>query len=222
MSFRSTPKFNHYRGHELVTAPAIEPVSLVELKSQLELDADDTSKDTALALYITAAREMIEEYTGLALITQTWRMTLDNWPAYHVEWWDGVRQLPITELRRSGRQSDVFLPRYPAQEVDSITADGSSVTVTDVFVVDTAQRPARLVLKHGATWPTVLDSANGVVITYTAGYGDNAGDVPAALRLAIMQTAAYMFEHRGDCETGSALNMSGADSMLKAYVSRGL
>jgi len=41
--------------------------------------------------------------------------------------------------------------------------------------------------------------------------------VPAALRLAIIQMAAYMFEHRGDCDTDNAMKMSGAKSLVGSY-----
>lgn len=222
MALRHTHKYNYYRGHTLVTAPAIEPVSVNDVKNQLELDVSDTSKDTQIELYITSARQMIEEYTGLALITQTWKMTIDHWPGGCGEWWEGVRDGAIQDLVSSGRQSNILLPRYPLQSIDGITADDVAVTVADVFIVDTSQKPGRLVIKRGATWPVILDNANGIEITYTTGYGTNATDVPAALRLAIIQAASYMFEHRGDCETSSAMEKSGAMSLIKSYMVRGL
>lgn len=218
MSLRSPIKYNHYRGHTLETAPASEPVTANDIKNQLELDVSDTSKDTQIELYITAARELVEEYTGLALITQTWKLTLDHWPGGREQWWDGA----IKDLISSGRQSNVLLPRYPLQSIDSITADDVAVTVADVFIIDTTQKPGRLVIKRGAAWPVILTNAKGIEITYTSGYGASESDVPAAIRLAIIQMAAYMFERRGDCETDSAMEKSGAMSLIKAYSSRGL
>lgn len=217
MALRHTLRYRQYRGHEIVTPPASEPVTADDVKNQLELDVSDTSKDTQIDLYITAAREMVEEYTGLALMTQTWQLTLDRWPNDREEWWDGVRQTAITELVSGGRASNIIIPRYPLQTVDSIKADGTAVTVGDTFITDTQQRPGRLVLKRGVTWPVVLDNANGIEIEYTAGYGANATDVPAAIRLGIIQMAAYMFEHRGDCDTASAMKMSGAESLINTY-----
>ena len=221
MALRQT-LYNQYRGHTLVTAPLAEPVSATAVKDQLELDANDASKNTQIELYITAAREMVEEYSGLALITQTWKLTIDHWPNDRQQWWSGMRQGSVDELLQSGRASQVFLPRYPLQTVDTITADDVAVTVADVFIVDTQQKPGRLVVKRSATWPTVLDNANGIDIEYTAGYGASASDVPAALRLAIIQMASYMFEHRGDCDTASAMKMSGAQSLVNSYKVIGL
>jgi len=217
MALRYPVSLTQYRANVLVTAPAIEPVTSLDVKNQLELDVNDPSKDTQIDLYIASAREMIEEYTGLALITQTWRLELDHWPSESTEWWDGVRQGAISDLVATGRASDILLPRYPLQSVDTITADGDAVTVATVFTVDASQRPGRLVINRGQTWPVVLDTASGIKITYTAGYGDNATDVPAALRLAIIQIAAYMFEHRGDCNTDSAMLRSGAHSLISTF-----
>lgn len=217
MALRHTVNYNQYRGHDLVTPPAVEPVTAADVKNQLELDVSDTSKDTQIELYIESSREMVEEYTGLALITQTWQLTLDHWPTYREPWWDGVRQGSINEFRAQGRSSQVIIPRYPLQTVGSIKADGTAITIADVFITDTQQKPGRLVIKRGAVWPVVLDNANGIEIEYTAGYGDAATDVPAALRLAIIQMAAYMFEHRGDCNTEDAMKMSGAKSLVNTY-----
>lgn len=217
MALRYPVDYTQYRANVLVTAPASEPVTAADVKNQLELDVSDTSKDTQIGLYITAARQMVEEYTGLALITQVWRLELDHWPSERTEWWDGVRDGAIGDLVSTGRASDIILPRYPLQSVDTITADGDAVVIATVFTTDTAQRPGRLVINRGQTWPVILDTAAGIKITYTAGYGANSTDVPAGLRLAIIQMAAYMFEHRGDCNTESAMTMSGAQSLISAF-----
>ncbi len=60
---------------KLKTAPAVEPISTSEAKLHLKLDSD-TTDDTLIAALITAAREIIENMTGRALINQTWEMSL--------------------------------------------------------------------------------------------------------------------------------------------------
>ena len=214
-----TPSYNSYRGHTLTTAPAIEPVSLSEVKAQLGIDG--TADDTLLSMYITASREHAEQMTGLALITQTWTLTLDAWPGHGEPWWDGVRDMAISALRSAGRPSNILLPRYPLRTVESVTADGVAVTVADVFTVDNQQRPGRLVIKNGATWPTVLETANGISIEYTAGYGATASSVPAALRVGLLQMVASLYTHRGDqCSVADAWKSSGAESAFNAYRAR--
>lgn len=222
MALRSPVSYNQYRGHVLVTAPAVEPVTAADVQNQLGIDVGE--QDSQIELYITAARGICEQMTGLALITQVWRMTLDRWPSSHREpWWDGVREGAIGDLYASGRASQLLLPRYPLQTVDSVKADGETITVADYFNVDTTQKPGRLVLKYGETFPPIIDTANAVDVEYTAGFGDTATDVPAALRLAIIQMASHMFEHRGDgCSTENAMLASGAKAIFDSYKVRGL
>jgi hypothetical protein len=217
MALSHPHSYNQYRGNRLVTGPALEPVGITTVKNQLRIQTTN-DEDDLLELYIQSARELIEEHTGLALITQTWKLTLDDWPNSGERWWDGVRDMPISELRSTSRASDVLLPRYPLQSVDTITADGTAITIADTFITDTAQIPGRLVVKRGATWPVVLDQAAGIEITYSAGFGDAASDVPAAIRLAIVQMVATMYEHRGDgCTAAMAYAQSGAKNIVETY-----
>ena len=63
----------------LLAGPAGEPVSLAEAKAFLRLDSD--AEDGLLATLIAAARLHIESVSGKALLRQTWRLVLDDWPA---------------------------------------------------------------------------------------------------------------------------------------------
>lgn len=213
-------RYNQYRGHVRTVEPAAEPITKAEVKAQLDLDAGDTSQDDMLDMFIQAARETAEEMTGLALIDQTWELTLDDWPASSRQWWDGVRDGAINSLNNTGRCADVIIPRYPAQSITSITADSISVTVADVFYVDVKQHPARLTLKLGGTLPTITTNAGGIVITYVSGYGASGSTVPASIRLALIQMVAYMYTNRGDCNcsAGGAYKASGAAQQLKSFM----
>lgn len=225
MALRAPLRFTQYRGHERLTAPAIEPVEVLDLKKQIGLDVADPFP--LLDLYITSAREQFEAVTGRALITQEWRMTIDRWPSGRAEnWWDGVRDGAISDMHTPGRSAWVTLPRYKVQTVDAVRVfddDGtaSTVTIADVFITDTQQEPGRLVLKNGATWPIALQRANAIQIDYTAGYGDDAADVPAAIRIALLQFAAFLFGHRGDdCAGEDAMRQSGAWATFQRYMVR--
>ena len=54
----------------LVTPPALEPVSVAELKAHAAVDGDD--QDAMLAALIGTARTVIERRRSLAMITQVW------------------------------------------------------------------------------------------------------------------------------------------------------
>jgi hypothetical protein len=208
---------NFYRGHRITSEPAAEPVSLADLKDFLRIDS--TSEDSQISLLITVARQYIEQATGLALITQTWTLTMDQWPNDGSQWWDGVRQGPISMIN-GGKASEVYLPRYPLQSVTSITVEGSPVVVADLFTVDTQRFPGRIVLKQSATLPTYTETANAISIAYIAGFGDDSDDVPSTLKLAVLQLASNLYTHRGDeCSVQRAYIDSGAQSLVGAYQS---
>jgi uncharacterized phiE125 gp8 family phage protein len=223
MALRRARLIHDYRGNRLQTAPGVEPVTLDELKTHLRISGD--AEDSYLTALIEETRQEIEDQTGIAFITQTWQLTLDRWPAAREEWWDGEREAHVDVLYGGNRQNyaSVRLPRYPLQTIDTITVypesgAGSLVTVADVFDVDTQQLRGRLTIKRGATWPVALRANNAIEIVYSAGYGDAASDVPAPLKRAIRQMAAYIYEHRGDgCTPEDAYTASGAKSVLDRY-----
>jgi len=161
----------------LVTAPTVEPVSLAEAKSHLRVDiTDDNAYITSL---ITVVRMQVEEWLRRALITQTWRLTLDTWPA-----------------------ADHFLLPWPALQsvagVAYIDDDGDSNTFSaSKYIVDTDSEPGRVALNRGETWPgDTLQAINGVQVTYVAGYGDAASDVPEAIQQAILLQIGDLYENR--------------------------
>jgi len=163
-------------GLMLVTPPAEEPVSLADAKAHLRVDISDD--DALIATLIKAARELFENYTRRALVTQTWDLVLDAFPA----------------------ERELELPRPPLQSVTSITykeADGSVQTFpTSEYVVDTSGMFGRVVLKSASTWPSVqLWPAGAVTVRFVAGYGGASG-VPQAAKHAILLMVAYWYENR--------------------------
>lgn len=217
MSIRTAPRLHQHRGHAIVTKPEHEPISIDELCWHLELDASTINPVVAENL-TAAAREWIEEQTGIAMLTQTWRLTLDRWPTGQEPWWDGVRQGAISEL--AGPNRDLEVPRYPLVSIDSVTTydeggTAAAVTVASVFDVDTYSKPGRMALRAGATWPVALRPTNAIEVQYTAGYGERE-DVPQGLRQAVTLFAAYLWENRG-CDLGKAYVASGAAGMASRY-----
>jgi hypothetical protein len=218
MSLRQRVTFTQYRGHSVVTPPAIEPVTADELRAHLAETVDGLPYDQADDL-IATAREMIEETTGIAMINQTWRLSLDCWPSQRADWWDGVRQGAIADI--NGAPDYVYLPRYPLASIDAVTVyddagTPASVVVAETFDIDTYQKPGRMVLRNGATWPIALRNSNAIEVDYIAGFGATAASVPPTLRRAVKQVAAYLYSHTGDdCTPDDALGAAGA--LLGAY-----
>jgi uncharacterized phiE125 gp8 family phage protein len=159
----------------LLNAPASEPVSLPDAKLFLRVEHDDD--DDLIAALIAAARVQVEAQTRRALITQTWRLVRDVWPAAGV--------LPILPV--------------PLREVTAIgvyDADGMIHTLdVDDFHVDAISAPAMLAFQRGVPLaPGRLNS--GIEIDIDVGYGDDAEAVPAPLRQAIRLLVAHWYENR--------------------------
>lgn len=221
MSLRASVPLYQHRGSVIVSAPASEPVTASELRTHLRADSTELPDAEANAL-ITDARTEIENMTGVAFITQSWRLSLDRWPAGGEAWWDGVREMSITELYNSSTLQSVALPRFPLQSITSVTvydeaSNASVITVSNVFDVDTYQTPGRITLKRGQTWPVALRANDAIQIVYVAGF-TSAANVPAPMKRAVKQLAAFLYSHRGDdCDPKDAYMASGADSIMQGY-----
>ena len=159
------------------SAPGTEPVTTAEAKSHMRVDISDD--DTLIGSLITAAREYVEGATRRSLITQTWRLNLDAWPG----------------------GNEISLPKPPLQSVSALIyldEDGTQATMsTSMYIVDTDSQPGRIVLAYGESWPSLtLYPANPIQITFVAGFGDAASDVPQHLRQAILMLATHWYENR--------------------------
>ena len=183
-------------GLVVVTAPAVEPVTVDEVIKHLRLDAD--TDEGEVESYIQASREWCENYTGRAFINRTLRLSIDGIDEVDIPLWEGWKTGPDISLRKR----DILIPKPPLYSVTSVTtfddADASTVFASTKYYVDKAREPGRVFLRNGETWPTALRVSNAVEIVYVAGYGATAGSVPASIVFAIKSLAAWLYEHRGE------------------------
>jgi uncharacterized phiE125 gp8 family phage protein len=158
----------------LITAPAAEPLALDEARVFVRADTHDD--DELIASLIAAARQHVEMQTRRALITQSWRLTLDAWPA------DGrIRVSPgplqaLTAARvydAAGETANLDLQGF-------VPALGKSALA---FVPWAMTQPGR--------------AAAGIELDVRVGYGDTAAQVPEPLRQAMRLLMAHWYENRG-------------------------
>lgn len=224
MALRPAYRLTQHQGHRLVTGPAAEPVTLAEVRTLLR--DPPAADDDFIEDCITQARMMFEAATGIACINQTWKLTLNDWPGNVPEpTVSGYVEMPTTELYSGTATRDyVELPRYPLSSVSGINVydendSATAVTVNTVFFSDTQSFPGRLVLRFGQTWPVNTRRANGVEITYVAGFGADATTVPETIKLAIQRMAGYLYENRGDgCSATAVFSGTGALQIAAEYV----
>ncbi|HAJ48517.1 MAG TPA: hypothetical protein DCL54_18220, partial [Alphaproteobacteria bacterium] len=162
------------------------PVTLAEAKAHARIDiADD---DALITRCIAAAREWVEAETGRALMTQTWRLTLDAWP-------DG---------------GAVILRRPPVQsvaEIRTFTAGGvAAIWVASNYGLALGREPQAL-MRVSAAWPVPGRTRAGIEIDITCGYGALPTDVPAVLRQAVLVQTARLYARRGEDEAAAPLDV---------------
>lgn len=181
----------------LVTPPAQEPVTLAELKGHARIDVAD--EDALLTSLITTARGYVEESTGRALLTQTWSLTLDDWPrsAPLHDWWDGVRDGALTSVLAAERVPIPKAPFLAVSTVELLDEDGTPTAVpAGVWYSAPKSGQGELVRRRGQVWPVPLRDAGGIRIRFTAGYGTLPAQVPFAIRQAILLLGAHWYETR--------------------------
>ena len=163
----------------VTAAPTTLPLTVNEVKEHLRLDLDDKTQDALLKILIKTATGYAEKYTKIDFITRTYETLRDSF-------------IDSLEISRTPVQS--------GSKVEQLQ-DGSFVTVsTDIYFATNSNTFSHLALKENQTWPTDEDlQEQSVKITFKSGYGNTLSSVPDALREAMMQHIAAMYENRGDC-----------------------
>ena len=171
-------------GVKLVTAATEEPVTTAEAKTHLAVD--DSYYDSFIGDLITAARSQIEDLTNLQMVTATYDLYLDRFPA--------------------GREA-LNIPKGHLQSVTSITyvdtAGASQTLAGSDYSVITSRSVGFVEPVYEKTWPIARKQSDAVTVRFVAGYGA-AADVPQGLKQAILLLVGSMFENREGTQAGPA------------------
>lgn len=185
--------------------PGAEPVSVAEARAWLRVGHGD--EDALIASLIAAARQRVEQWTGRALIARTVRETLDDWPHARTDW----------------RSRAVGLPAPPLIRVEAVRifdAQGApAVWSPDEYRIDTISDPGRIIPVAPFDLPRPGRRASGIEIDFTAGYGEQPGDVPAPLREAVLRLAAHAYggRHAPDAARGEGELPGGIAHLIRPY-----
>lgn len=177
-----------YRAEFTLVAGGSWPVTVAEAKVQLRVDSDLTVDDTLLEGLIGTATEWCQDYQTRKYLTQTCVDYLDSWPALpgrHGRWWSS-----------SGALRPRWSPLVLVASIQYLDTGGTWQTLAPGrYQVDAARNPGRILPAYNCSWPDLRGDPNGIILTYTAGYG-TAANVPHGIRSAILLLVAHLYAHR--------------------------
>jgi len=163
----------------LVTPPAADPVSVLDIKSHLKIDG--ALEDPMLLRYLQGALGNLEGRDGWlnrAFISQTWDWTLDGFPC------GAALRVDLAPLR-----SVTFIQYLDTNGVGQVLSPTA-------YSIDTKSEPGWIAPAYGTTFPSAMPVFNSVTIRFVCGYGDGPSSVPAPIRLALLGMVGDVYEHR--------------------------
>jgi len=166
----------------LLTAPTAEPVTLDEAKLAARI-AGSADFDALIPGLIMAARQIVEQETGLQIMAQTWRIELADWPAV-----------------------DDVLPVHQATAAAVTYWNGTAWASLDgaAFVFGSSGVGTAIAPATGLAWPTLGERPVGprVQIDLTAGAA-SAVQVPECVKLYIKALVAWWIDNPSAAAPGN-------------------
>lgn len=160
-----------------VTAPALEPVTLAEVKAHARID--HTDDDALLAGLISGAVSELDGYGGLlgrAIMEQTWRQPFAGWSRVLCLPMPDARAVAVTYVDQDGAEQTVDPGLYEVVE----THTGSVVRFLTAFSAPSLK----------------TDIMQPVNVIFTAGAAV-AADVDQRIKVAIAIMVTHRDAHRG-------------------------
>lgn len=174
-------------------APASPVVTLAEARRHLRVFHEDD--DAEIEMMVAAATAAIEgpNGIGIALGSQTWRLSLDHFPC------------------------EIVVPLGPVISITSIgytDSAGDPATVA-TWRADIESSPLRIWPARDTSWPAIVCEPGAVKVTFVCGYTD----IPVDLKWAILLIVGHFYEHREAVTTDlKAIELPmGVSSILERY-----
>lgn len=173
----------------IVTASTGSPITLESIKDHLRIERGETVYDDELRGMRSAAVEMAQNITGRKLMSETWRLHLDDWPD------EEYIELPYSPLQTVGSTGIVY----------TNSTSGSTTFGSTAWSADTVSEPGRIVLDNDEDWPTdILHQNNPIAIDFDCGYSATSS-IPQSIIHACKLMIGHWFEQREDTLTGQEL-----------------
>lgn len=175
-----------------ITDATVEPISLAEAKLWLRVDQSD--EDTLIGSLITSVRKAAEHEMQRTLITTTWELVVDAFPA--------ALRLEMPKV-------------LSVVSVKYIDTAGVEQTLSQAdYLVDMDSEPGYVVPAYGKAWPSTRAQINAVRVRYTAGYGAAATDVPQSIVNWMRLQLEHFYRNRGAVISGTVQTSPYLDRLL--------
>ena len=179
---------------KLITAPAVEPVTLAEAKLHCHVDISDD--DALITSLIVTARNMAEERLGRALISQTWEQIIDAFPSAEIK-------LPFPNVQS-------------IESVKYVVSDVQQTLSSTAYSLD-SEAEYESWLFPVTDWPDTDDAANAVRIRFVVGYGDAASDVPEPIRQWMLLQIGHFYDQRSAASDRGYSILPYVESLIDPY-----
>lgn len=197
-----------------VTAPAVVPIKLAEVKAHLRIT--QSVEDDLITEYIAQACALIEANYDLAFATQQWQLVLAEFPKAH-----GYN---------APRRGAVTLSKGPVVSVDAVvyTDTAGNVQTLDnaLYTLErnTISGVGRIHPVYGTDWSEVNKAFGAVTVSYTAGFVDTSVDpidystLPLIVKRAVGLIVGDFVENRENTSDKALYEIPlSADSLLLPY-----
>ena len=164
-------------GLKVKTEPLIEPVT--DAEAEVWIRYTDTLQKAAISSLVKAARKEVESWTNRILINTVFEYYQDRFTRELI--------LPVATVQSSG-----LVITYQDN------ADVEQTVLAADYGLDNVSSTNKIFQKrNGSFWPTdVIQEPNAVKVTFTAGYGVLAADVPEDAKTVIKLLVSFMFDNR--------------------------
>ncbi len=184
--------------YKVILAPTTLPLTIDEVKQQLNMALTDLTFDSYITLLIETVRDFFEGYTNRILINTGF-----------LAYFTGL--VMSYELERSAL---VSLDSFVYLNVDDIFVEFDDTTY---YLTDETDY-SRILFRERSQLPTdKKDEFQSININFTAGYGPTAATIPTDIKLAMLNHITLLFANRGDCScaaTGNAFDQLPATTRM--------
>jgi uncharacterized phiE125 gp8 family phage protein len=181
--------------------PTSEPVTIQEIKAQLNIDLAFNLDDNFLSSCITTARIWVEGRTGKSLMPQTRVQYMDCFPMGKIVLSNG----PVLTSDDDDAYTDPVVKYYDS-------ADAEQTWATSNYWLDLNNYEPRIVPKY--SWPSVGDRPSAVSVTYMAGHITVRETTKSAIKLLV----ANMYTNRvPEVEQGNFSSIKHGVEMMLAF-----